>query len=105
MSPLLFILDLEHILRMFDSSHNKGVTLGSTRIHTLGYADELDLTEAGDVTGITTATVRTSNIVEGSRVKVDMEVKISKTNVLHVRAQDPVSDITDEEAAKTCKFV
>ena len=35
MSPLLFILGPEHILRMYDTAPPKGVSLGSTRIHTL----------------------------------------------------------------------
>ena len=52
MSPLLFILGLEHILRMHDTSPQKGVSLGSTRIHTLGYADDLVLTDKGDTTGM-----------------------------------------------------
>ena len=108
MSPLFFILALEYILRLHDNTQGKGVTLSSTpptRISTLGYADDLALTDYGDVSGTNKATSRVSEISAGSREEADMKVKIVKTKILHVRPQDPVSDTSKEEAAKVCRFV
>ena len=62
MSPLLFILALEHILRLHDNANGKGVTLGSTCVHTLGYADDLALTDHGDAEGVDRATKRSTTI-------------------------------------------
>ena len=75
------------------------MSLGATRIHTLGYADDLTLTDDGDTTGINRATTRVSSISEGSRSEADMKVKIRKTKILHVRSQDPVSETTNAEGS------
>ena len=104
MSPLFFILALELILREHDDVQGKGVPLGTARLHTLGYADDLSLVDEGNEDGNAKATVRVSSIAKGSRSRADMEVKIEKTKVLHVRPQDPVSDTTSDEALKICKF-
>ena len=105
MSPLFFIIALEFILRKYDNVDGKGVSLGSTRIHTLAYADDLALTDEGDTEGVHRATTRATSISTGSRCEADMKVKIVKTKVLHVRAQDPVGETTDEEASSVSKFV
>ena len=105
LSPLFFILALEYILRLHDTTHSKGVNLGGSRIHTLGYADDLALTDNGNATGIASASERATNIAAGSRERADMQVKITKTKVMHVRAQDPVSATSKEEASNACKYV
>ena len=105
MSPMLFILALEHILRQYDDVRDKGVPLGDTRVHTLGYADDLALTDNGDADGVVKANARATKIAVKSRERADMKVKITKTKVLHVRPQDPVSDTTCSEATKACKYV
>ena len=108
MSPLFFILALEYILRLHDNTQDKGVNLSSTpptRVSTLGYADDLALTDEGGEVGTARATSRVTEIAVGSREEADMEVKIVKTKILHVRPQDPVSDTSCEEASKVCNFV
>ena len=107
-SSLFFILALEYILRWHDNMQGKGVNLSSmppTCVFTLGYADDLALTDEGDETGTATATSRVTEISAGSREEADMKVKIVKTKILHVRPQDPVSDTSREEASKVCNFV
>ena len=51
MSPLFFIIVLEFILRKYDNVDGKGVSLGTARIHTLAYADDMTLTDDGDTAG------------------------------------------------------
>ena len=77
LSPLFFILALEYILRMHDTAHSKGVNLGGSRIHTLGYADDLTLTDNGNgnATGIASASERATSIAAGSRERADMQRK------------------------------
>lgn len=60
---------------MYDTAQQKGVNLGSTRIHTLGYADDLVLTDKGDTTGSATATARVTDVLAGSRKEADIKVK------------------------------
>ena len=103
-SPLYFILALEAILRIHDERSDKGVTLAETIIHTLGYADDAALVDAGDEEGILRASERVSAIAEGSRTDADMVISIPKTKVLHVRAQDAVSRTTNREAEAACKY-
>ena len=90
---------------MHDNANGKGVPLGSSRVHTLGYADDLALTDDGDADGINMATERATAIGSGSRNRADMNVKIVKTKILHVRAQDPVTDTSTNEATAVSKFV
>ena len=103
MSPLFFIIVLEYILRLHDNTQGKGVNLISTpptRVHTLGYTDDLSLTDTGDEAGTDRSTSRVSEISAGSREEADMKVKIVKTKILHVHSQDPVSDTSSEETSK-----
>ena len=107
MSPLFFILTLEYILRGHDNTRGNVTPLTSTpptRVNTLGYADDLALTDTGNAAGNARATARASEIAAGSRADADMKVKIVKTKVLHVRPQDPVTETTSSEASKVCKF-
>ena len=104
MSPLFFILALDLILREYDDVQGKGVSFGTSCLHTLGYADDLSLVDEGNADGNAKATKRVTSIAVGSRARADMEVKIVKTKVLHVRPQDPVSDTTSDEASKVCKY-
>ena len=85
MSPLFFILALELILRYHDDVQGKGVPLGTDRLHTLGYADDLALLDSGDEVGVAKATTRITKIAVGSRESAAMEVKIKKTKVVHIR--------------------
>ena len=103
-SPLYFILALDLILRKHDSRTDKGVPLGQTIIHTLGYADDVALIDGGDAQGVARASERVSAIAEGSEVDADMCINIDKTKVMHVRSQDQITSTTTEEARKTCKF-
>jgi len=93
---------------MHDRTRGKGVLLLSltppTCVHTLGYADDLALTENGDEAGTARATARASEIAAGSRSAAGMIVKIVKTEVLHVRTQEPVSETTSSEG-KPLRFV
>ena len=79
MSPLIFILVLEFILRKHDHLHAKEVQLGAKRIHTLGYADDLSLTDNGNADGIAMASARVTSIGAGSEKDGDMKIKIKKT--------------------------
>ena len=110
MLPLFFILALEYILRRHDNTRDKGVQLSSTpptRVHTIGYADDLALTDTGNAAGNARAITRVSEVAAGSRADTDMEVKIVRTKVLHVRPQDPVTEATmhSSEGSKVCKFI
>ena len=108
MSPLFFIIVLEYILRLHDNTQGKGVNLISTpptRVHTLGYTDDLSLTDTGDETDTDRSTSRVSEISAGSREEADMKVKIVKTKILHVHSQEPVFDTSSEEASKVYNFV
>ena len=102
-SPLYFILALEFILRRHDKRQDKGVEFGETVIHTLAYADDAALADAGDEEGIQRTSERVSAIAKGSREDADMEIKISKTKTMHVRKQNPVSETTNEEVIAACK--
>ena len=103
-SPLYFILALDKILRDHDSRRDKGVTLGQAIIHTLGYADDAALVDKGDDEGICTATERLNEVATGSENDADMKINKNKTKVMHVRAQDPITETTSEEATQVCKF-
>ena len=104
-SPLYFILALELILRRHDAIAGKGASLGSTTLHSLGYADDVALIDQGDQVGIQRATARVTGIANGSRDDTDMEISVPKTKVLHVRRQDSVSSTTSDEAKKVCKHI
>ena len=99
-SPLYFILALELLLKRHDTHTNKGVAFGSLTIDTLGYADDAAPLD----NSISASTARVSAIAQGSRQDADMEISISKTEVMHVCAQGAVSDTTPDEAKKICKF-
>ena len=62
------ILALELILRIHDSTPDKGVTLADTVVHTLAYADDIALANDGDDTGIekNTEKVSVSSISAGA---------------------------------------
>ena len=79
------------------------MSLGETIVHFLGYADDAALVEPGDDEGVQRSTERVSKIAAKSKADADMQIKISKTKSMHVRSQDPVSKITDEEARAKCK--
>ena len=81
------------------------VSLADTVLHSLGYADDIALIDRGDPAGIHRATTRVSGIASGSRESADMEIRVTKTKVLHVRRQDAVSATTSEEAEKICKHI
>ena len=104
-SPLYFILALQLILHMHDSSPDKGVTLAESVVHTLAYADDIALANDGDNTGIVKLSERISSVSAGARNDGDMDVSIRKTKALHVRQQDEVTPTTSEEAKQVCKFV
>ena len=99
-SPLYFILALELILYTHDTQQNKGVQFGGRCIHTLGYADDAALLD----TDIDVATARVTAIAQGSRQDADMQISVSKTEVMHVCAQGTTTHTTNAEAQKICKF-
>ena len=65
-SPLLFILALKHI-----RLHDKGVQRGAKRVHTLGYTDDVTLTDDGSGDGIVIASARATSIASGSKKDAD----------------------------------
>ena len=79
-SPIYFILALELILELHDRHPNKGINLGDTRIHTLGYADDAALLDYD----IGTASSRVTTISQGSRQDADMVISVPKTKGMHV---------------------
>ena len=96
------------------SSFSEGMTHSLTRvsrwptqwyIHWATLADDLALIEYGDVKGIANSTSRVSSISEGSEKDADMTLSIPKTKVMHVRRQDAVSTMTQQEAKDACKYV
>ena len=103
-SPLFFIMALEHILKTHDNRVDKGVSLLSTIIHTLGYADDAALVDLGDPAGVIRATERLTKIAQGSLKDADMQIKIEKTKGMHIRKQDAITDTTSVEAQQVCKF-
>ena len=103
-SPLYFILALDLILKRHDSSPDKGVPLGATILHTLGYADDAALIDYGDEKGIATASARVTAINEGSKKDADMIISIVKTKGLHVCEQEKPTVTSKDEAIKICKF-
>ena len=68
------ILALEHILRKYDSTSDKGVTLADTVAHTLAYADDIALANDINDTGIekNTEKVSVSSISAGVSEDGDM---------------------------------
>ena len=99
-SPIYFILALELILELHDKHPQKGINLGSTRVHTLGYADDAALLDYD----IAISTARVTAIAQGSWLDADMQINVKKTKVMHVREQGMVSKTTVEEAERVCKF-
>ena len=99
-SPIYFILVLELILELHDKHPQKGINLGSTRVHTLGYADDAALLDYD----IAISTARVTAIAQGSWLDADMQINVKKTKVMHVREQGMVSKTTVEEAERVCKF-
>ena len=99
-SPLYFILALELILELHDRHPDKGINLGGTNIHTLGYADDAALLDYD----VVTASERVTSISQGSRQDADMEISVPKTKGMHVSAQGEVTKTTNEEAKRVCKF-
>ena len=75
-SPLFFIIALELLLRRHDAEKNKGVPLGATLIHTLGYADDIALIESGDFIGLERLSRRLSSLSKGSRDDADMDISL-----------------------------
>ena len=104
-SPLYFILALDLIMRLHDKVDGKGVTFGQTMLYILGYADDAVTIDYGDSAGVSRATKRLTAIAIGSKRDADMKINISKTNGMHVRAQDPITETSHAEAVKVCKFV
>ena len=100
-SPLYFILVLESIMRKYDERLDKGVTLGDTIVHTLGYADDSARVDLGDEAGVEVASDRVTKIEVGSKEDADMCLSIKKTKAIHVRTQDAVSATTSERL-RTC---
>ena len=99
-SPVYFVLALELILELYDKHPSKGVDFGSTRVHTLGYADDTALLDYSAAT----ATARVTAIAHGSKIDADMEISVTKTKAMKVCEQGALSKTTNEEAVKVCKF-
>lgn len=80
-SPLFFILVLQLLLRRHDAEKDKWVPLIESLIHTLGYADDIDLIEYGDPTGLQRLSHRLSMISKGSEDDTDMRISLRKLKV------------------------
>ena len=104
-SPLFFILALELIMRCHDNtSPEKGIKLADTMIHILGYADDAVILEDDTTRGVQQITSRVNSISEGSKEDADMLLNTHKTEVMHIRRQEEVSPMTEDEAKGVCKF-
>ena len=98
-SPLYFILALELILKRHDIRGRGVQTLGGCVLHTLGYADDAALLDGSTAK----ATERVTSISAGSKLDADMDISITKTEVMHVREPGRIPKVTAEEAKKECK--
>ena len=78
MSPLLFIIVLQLILKRHDNVSGKGVTIAGDIIHTLAYADDAALLDEN----INSATTRVTAIAMGSKTDADMSINKAKTEVV-----------------------
>ena len=58
----------------------------------------------GTPEGVQQITTRINDISEGSKTDADMLLNADKTVVMHMRNQDNVSPMTQEEALSVCKF-
>ena len=92
-------------IRSHDNVTGKGVRLGATTIHTLGYVDDVSLLDESDTEGITIVTAHITKIAVKSREDTDIHISIPKTKVLNVRAQDEVSKTTSEEVSAVYKYI
>ena len=98
-SPWYFILALEAIFRAHDRGTAKGVRLGDTSVHTLGYADDCALIDSS----IAEASARVTAIAQGSERDADMKINIDKTECMHVKRQQKVTAPDHSQAEKVCK--
>ena len=107
LSPIFFILALEQLFRMHDSSPT-GVKVGNyLQIGTLGYADDIAIISSD----INEQSARVTNIAKGSLKDADMTVSLDKTKSMHVEKQHklkpPTKDAIEEaetEYKHTCEF-
>ena len=99
-SPLYFILALELILRKHDNISGKGIQFGGATVDTLGYADDAALLDSSS--GV--ATERVTAIARGSKQDADMEINVTKTEVMHVEEQGRTTPATNAELKAVCKF-
>ena len=70
--------------------------MGQAIIHTLGYADDAAMMDKSDAEGIAIATSRLNNVADGSERDADMKINSDKTKIMHVRAQDPITQTTSD---------
>ena len=54
----------------------------------------------GSDEGIAIVTERLNDVATGSEQDADMKINKDKTKIMHVRAQDPITQTTSEEASK-----
>ena len=76
-----------------------------TMIHVLVYADDAVVLEDGSTEGVQNVTTRVNDISKGSQEDADMFLNADKTVVIHIRNQDKVTPLTQEEEQGVCKFI
>ena len=76
-----------------------------SKVSNLGYyADDAVILEDGSTEGVQQVASRVNTISKGSKEDADMLLNEDKTVVMHVKNQDKVSPLTQEEAQDVCKF-
>ena len=74
MSPVLFILALDHIIQEFDK-RAEGIKCGKLTLTTFGYADDVALVERT----VQKMTNRLTDVADASEAEADMTVRMDKT--------------------------
>ena len=93
MSPVLFILALDQLIQQVDTE-GQGVKVGTiNELRVLGYADDAAMMAPN----VEQMTARLTKFADASKVRADMELKMSKTFSHHVRRQDKVTKATPTE--------
>ena len=99
-SPVLFILALDQLIRETDTS-GQGVKCGRIlKIRVLGYADDAALAEHT----VDAMTKRLTDLADASKREADMVINMSKTVSQHVHEREPISVTAEEIATAEAKY-
>ena len=96
-SPILFIIALDHLIQEFDKG-GEGVTCGRIlKLTILGYTADTALIE-GEVDEMTK---RLTSLTDSSETETDMKVNMVKTFTQHVFKRDDITATETEAVAET----